>query len=113
MDALNADANEAQAMIVTTVVVVRLTHALVMIDRTAHRAGTVREMPESRIETLMIVPILIFRKSGNMVINNKNLRHIFLITVNSVRHLCTTALFPTKDTSMLLDRRLFSNRISK
>ena len=112
MDALNEDVIAARAMIVTMAVVVRLIHAMVMIERTAHRAGSVREMPEIRIETLMIVPILIIR-SGSMVINNKNLRHIFLITVNSVRHLCTTALFPTKDTSMLLDRRLFSNRISK
>lgn len=50
MDALNEGANEARAMIVTMVVVVRLTHALVMIDRAAHRAGSVCEKPEIPIE---------------------------------------------------------------
>lgn len=105
------DATVAEAMITTLAVVATTTsYVMVWIDNMTPIAGTVLEMHEILIETLMIGLILIV-SNCIMVTNSSRFllpRHLVLHTASSSNyHHHITTLFRTMDTSNLQGRHLF------
>jgi hypothetical protein len=107
---MTEDATVAEVMIMTLAVVATTSYVMVWIDNMTPIAGTVLEMHEILIETLMIGLILIV-SNCIMVTNSSRFllpRHLVLHMASSsnYHHLITT-LSQTMDTSNLQGRHLF------